>query len=80
MLLRQLCEGSGLGRPVHEMFYSVGPYGSLHVTYKVHVPRMSAAFKGMCTIPAGPDPSTTQEEAEKAVAQQVLLRLFSKQF
>ncbi|XP_037531033.1 dead end protein 1 [Nematolebias whitei] len=80
MLLRLLCEGSGLGQPVYKIIYSsTGLYGLLHVTYKVHIPGMRAAFEGMCMIPPGPDPSTTQREAEKAVAQQVLLKVSNKQ-
>uniref|UniRef100_A0A3Q3EK10 DND microRNA-mediated repression inhibitor 1 n=1 Tax=Kryptolebias marmoratus TaxID=37003 RepID=A0A3Q3EK10_KRYMA len=80
MLLRKMCEASGLGLPVFEVFCShTGPDGFLNVTYKVHVPGMNASFQGMGTILPGPNPSTTLQEAKKTVAQQVLQRVFNTQ-
>ncbi|KAA8589189.1 hypothetical protein FQN60_010534, partial [Etheostoma spectabile] len=74
-LLRTLCEATGVGQPLYEIYYShAGPDGFLYFTYDVCVPGLSAAFKGLVLILPGPTAVSMWEEAQRAAAQQVLHR------
>ncbi|XP_076595502.1 dead end protein 1 [Chaetodon auriga] len=80
MLLRKLCEATGFGRPLYEMHCrDTGYDGFLHFNYKVCIPGISMAFEGAVMILPGPTASTTLEEAQRAVAQQILQRVSSNQ-
>nr|WKN12637.1 dead end protein [Pterophyllum scalare] len=81
MLLRKLCEVMGFGQPFYEMWYShAGPDGFLYFSYRVQIPGIAAAFKGLVMILPGPSASTMVEEAQKAAAQQVLQKVCLNQF
>ncbi|XP_034740236.1 dead end protein 1 [Etheostoma cragini] len=79
-LLRTLCEATGVGQPLYEIYYShAGPDGFLYFTYDVCVPGLSAAFKGLVLILPGPTAVSMWEEAQRAAAQQVLHRMYSNE-
>ncbi|CAI5682167.1 unnamed protein product [Oreochromis niloticus] len=78
MLLSKLCERAGVGQPFYEVQYShAGPDGFLYFSYKVQIRGITAAFKGLVMILPGPNASTMLEEAQKAVAQQVLQKMYN---
>uniref|UniRef100_A0A668SFN8 RRM domain-containing protein n=2 Tax=Oreochromis aureus TaxID=47969 RepID=A0A668SFN8_OREAU len=78
MLLSKLCERAGVGQPFYEVQYShAGPDGFLYFSYKVQICGITAAFKGLVMILPGPNASTMLEEAQKAVAQQVLQKMYN---
>lgn len=80
MLLRKLCEATGFGRPLYEMYCSHTGYdGFLYFTYKVCIPGITMAFEGVVMILPGPTATTTLEEAQRAAAQQVLQRVYNNQ-
>ncbi|XP_054453677.1 dead end protein 1 [Anoplopoma fimbria] len=80
VLLRKLCEATGVGQPLYEMYYShAGPDGFLCFTYKLCIPGITLSFKGLVMILPGPTATTTLEEAQRAAAQQVLQRLYNNQ-
>ncbi|KAK9517498.1 hypothetical protein VZT92_022865 [Zoarces viviparus] len=80
MLLRTLCEATGVGQPLYEMYYSHAvPDGFLYFTYKVCIPGISTAFKGLVMILPGPSATATLEEARRAAAQQVMQRLYNNE-
>lgn len=78
MLLSKLCETAGVGQPFYEVQYShAGPDGFLYFSYKVQILGITATFKGLVMILPGPNASTMLEEAQKAVAQQVLQKMYN---
>ncbi|XP_051277217.1 dead end protein 1 isoform X1 [Dicentrarchus labrax] len=80
MLLRKMCEATGAGQPLYEIHYShAGPDGFLYFTYKVCIPGITMAFKGLVMILPGPTATSMLEEAQRAAAQQVLQRLYTDQ-
>ncbi|XP_068571449.1 dead end protein 1 [Cebidichthys violaceus] len=80
VLLCKLCEATGVGQPLYEMYYSHAvPDGFLYFTYKVCMPGITTVFKGLVMILPGPTATATLEEARQAAAQQVLQRLYSNQ-
>ncbi|XP_020503468.1 dead end protein 1 [Labrus bergylta] len=79
-LLCKVCEASGVGQPLFEMYFShTGPDGFLYFTYKVSIPGIPTAFKGLVMILPGPSESTMLEEARRVAAQQVLQSVCNKQ-
>lgn len=80
MLLHKMFEAAGFGQPRYDIYCShAGPDGFLYFTYKVCIPGLSSAFEGVVMILPGPTPSTTMEEAQRAAAQQILLRVYHNQ-
>ncbi|KAM7000763.1 dead end protein 1 [Tautogolabrus adspersus] len=80
VLLCKVCEASGVGQPLYEMYFShAGPDGFLYFAYKVSIPGIPTAFKGLVMILPGPSYSTMLEEARRAAAQQVLQSVCNKQ-
>lgn len=80
MLLHKMFEAAGFGQPRYDIYCShAGPDGFLYFTYKVCIPGISSAFEGVVMILPGPTPSTTMEEAQRAAAQQILLRVYHNQ-
>ncbi|XP_038550452.1 dead end protein 1-like, partial [Micropterus salmoides] len=78
MLLHKMCEATGVGQPLYDMYYShAGPDGFLYFTYKVCIPGITTAFKGLVMILPGSTAATTLEEAQRAAAQQVLQRVYN---
>ncbi|KAM6952076.1 dead end protein 1 [Lycodopsis pacificus] len=78
-LLHQLCEANGGGQPLYEMYCSHAvPDGFLYFTYKVYIPGITTAFKGLVMVLPGPTAIATLEEARRAAAQQVLQRLYNE--
>lgn len=78
MLLSKLCETAGVGQPFYEVQYShAGPDGFLYFPYKVQILGITATFKGLVMILPGPNASTMLEAAQKAVAQQVLQKMYN---
>ncbi|XP_070693097.1 dead end protein 1 [Pempheris klunzingeri] len=76
MLLQKLCEVTGVGQPLYELYYShAGPDGFLYFTYKVCIPGITTAFEGLVMILPGPSAATMPEEARRAAAQQVLQKV-----
>lgn len=79
ILLRKMCEASGFGEPLYEMYYShTGPDGFICLTYKVSIPGVSIPFRGLVMVLLGPSSSTMLGEAQQAAAQQVLEMVFNK--
>ncbi|XP_031734906.1 dead end protein 1 [Anarrhichthys ocellatus] len=79
-LLHKLCEATGVGQPLYEMYYSHAvPDGFLYFTYTVCIPGITTAFKGLVMILPGPTATATLEEAWRAAAQQVLQRLYNNE-
>ncbi|XP_023273625.1 dead end protein 1-like [Seriola lalandi dorsalis] len=80
MLLQKVCEATGVGQPLYEMYCShAGPDGYLYFIYKVRIPGITVPFKGLVMILPGPTPTNTLEEARQAAAQQVLQRVHRNQ-
>uniref|UniRef100_UPI0037E7D6F2 dead end protein 1 n=1 Tax=Semicossyphus pulcher TaxID=241346 RepID=UPI0037E7D6F2 len=80
VLLCKVCELTRVGQPLYEVYYShTGPDGFLYFTYKVCIPGLATAFKGLVMILPGPTATSTLEEAQQAAAQQVLQRVCSNQ-
>ncbi|XP_039974922.1 dead end protein 1 isoform X1 [Xiphias gladius] len=80
MLLHKVCEATGVGQPLYEMYYShAGPDGFLYFTYTVCIPGITMPFKGLVMILPGPTATTMLEEAWQAAAQQVLQRVYNNQ-
>ncbi|KAM7417057.1 hypothetical protein PAMA_016932 [Pampus argenteus] len=80
MLLHKVCEATGVGQPLYEIYYShTGPDGFLYFTFRVCIPGITPAFKGLVMILPGPTVTNTLEEARQAAAQQVLQSVYSKQ-
>ncbi|KAI3352170.1 hypothetical protein L3Q82_020983, partial [Scortum barcoo] len=78
MLLRKMCEATGVGQPLYEIRYShAGPDGFLYFNYEVCIPGIAMAFKGLVMILPGPTTNTMLEEAQRAAAQQVLKRMYN---
>ncbi|XP_026213676.1 dead end protein 1 [Anabas testudineus] len=76
ILLSQLCEATGFGQPLYEMYYSHGgPDGLIYVTYSVCIPGITAPFKGLVTVLLGPSMDTMLEAARQAAAKKVLQRV-----
>ncbi|KAM7388901.1 hypothetical protein PAMP_022905 [Pampus punctatissimus] len=81
MLLHKVCEATGFGQPLYEVYYShTGPDGFLYFTFRVFIPGLTPAFKGLVMILPGPTVTNTLEEARQAAAQQVLQSVYNKQF
>ncbi|XP_044220413.1 dead end protein 1 [Thunnus albacares] len=81
MLLHKMCEATGVGQPLYEIYYShTGPDGFLCFTFKVCIPGITMAFKGLVMILPGPTATNMLEEAQQAAAQQVLQSVYNKQF
>ncbi|XP_074503930.1 dead end protein 1 isoform X1 [Sebastes fasciatus] len=80
MLLHKLSEATGVGQPLYEICCShAGPDGFLYFAYKVCIPGITAVFNGLVMILPGPTATTTLEEAQRAVAQQVLQKVYNNQ-
>ncbi|XP_028272682.1 dead end protein 1 [Parambassis ranga] len=80
IFLQKLCEVTGVGQPLYEIYYShTGPDGFLFFTYKVHIPGVTVAHSGLVMVLPGPSASSTMEEARKAAAKHVLLRIYNNQ-
>lgn len=81
MFLHKVCEATGVGQPLYEIYYRhTGPDGFLYFTFKVCIPGITRAFKGLIMILPGPTATKTLEEARQAAAHQVLQSVYSKQF
>lgn len=79
MLLNYMCQISGFGQPHYEIsFRHAGPDGYLHFSYKVFILGINI-FEGVIMVLPGASVASTLEEAQGAVAQQVLRRLFHNQ-
>ncbi|XP_018549906.2 LOW QUALITY PROTEIN: dead end protein 1 [Lates calcarifer] len=79
-LLHKVCEATGVGQPLYEMYYShTGPDGFLYFTYTVSIPGITMPFKGLVMILPGPTSTAMLEEAQQAAAQQILQRVCSQQ-
>lgn len=80
ILLGKLCEATGVGQPLYEMYYShAGPDGFINFTYRVCIPGVSAPFKGLVAVLLGSSTATMLEEAQQAAAQQVLQTVYNSQ-
>ncbi|XP_068999931.1 dead end protein 1-like [Embiotoca jacksoni] len=80
LLLLKVCEENGVGPPRYELqFIHTGPDGFLHFSYQVHIPGVGVAFRGLVLVLPGLSASTTEGEARRAAAQQVLQDLCSRQ-
>ncbi|CAF92275.1 unnamed protein product [Tetraodon nigroviridis] len=76
MLLDYLCRKNGFGRPHCEIScHHAEPDGYLHFSYKVFNRGMNT-LEGVIMILPGVTAASTMEEARRAVAQQVLCKLF----
>lgn len=80
MILHKVCELTCVGLPHYELYYShAGPDGFLYFTYKVFIPGISPAFKGMVMILPGATATNTLEDARQAAAQLVLQSVYKRQ-
>ncbi|MEQ2273628.1 hypothetical protein XENORESO_006593, partial [Xenotaenia resolanae] len=80
VLLHKVCEANGFGQPFYELHYSLTrPDGFVSFTYKVLIPGISTTFKGKVMVLPGPNVRATYKEAERAAAQQLLVKVFSNQ-
>lgn len=81
MLLRKMCEVIGVGQPLYEICYShAGSDGFLYFTFKVCIPGITTAFKGLVMILPGSAGSNVLKEAQQAAAQKVLQSINNMQF
>ncbi|KAK2849573.1 hypothetical protein Q5P01_009407 [Channa striata] len=77
MLLGKLCEASGFGRPLYEMYYShTGPDGFAYFSYRVSVPGVKLPFEGLVWVLLGHRTTNTLEKVQQSAAQQVLERVY----
>ncbi|XP_061582450.1 dead end protein 1 [Cololabis saira] len=80
LLLRRMCEATGLGQPLYEIRYShPGSDGFMHFNYKVLIRGAGPPFKGWVAVLPEPSAGSMMDEAEKAAAQQVLYKIYSQQ-
>ncbi|XP_042349300.1 dead end protein 1 [Plectropomus leopardus] len=80
MLLRKLCEATGVGQPHYELYYShAGHDGFLYFTYKVCIPGVTEAFEGLVMILPGHSANSMLEEVRRAASQEVLQRVYNHQ-
>uniref|UniRef100_A0A3B3TKJ4 DND microRNA-mediated repression inhibitor 1 n=1 Tax=Poecilia latipinna TaxID=48699 RepID=A0A3B3TKJ4_9TELE len=80
MLLHKVCEANGFGQPFYELHYSLArPDGFVKFTYEVLIPGISSTFRGKVMVLPGPSVRVMLEEAQRAIAQQLLQRMFHNQ-
>uniref|UniRef100_A0A3P9NJM7 RRM domain-containing protein n=1 Tax=Poecilia reticulata TaxID=8081 RepID=A0A3P9NJM7_POERE len=78
--VRFVCEANGFGQPFYELHYSLArPDGFVKFTYKVLIPGIGSAFRGKVMVLPGPSVRVMLEEAQRAIAQQLLQRMFHNQ-
>uniref|UniRef100_A0AAY5ELW0 DND microRNA-mediated repression inhibitor 1 n=1 Tax=Electrophorus electricus TaxID=8005 RepID=A0AAY5ELW0_ELEEL len=71
--LRRLCELYGLGLPIYDVrYHHTSADGFLCVSYSVLVPGLPMPFCGVAQVLPGPSTNTTEEEARRTAAEQVL--------
>ncbi|KAK1788720.1 hypothetical protein P4O66_002538 [Electrophorus voltai] len=79
--LRRLCELYGLGLPIYDVrYHHTSADGFLCVSYSVLVPGLPMPFCGVAQVLPGPSTNTTEEEARRTAAEQVLKAMSRKQY